>query len=210
MANNRSDKQTQILQYIYDKQLEKGYPPTVREIAAGVGLSSTSTVHGHLTRLIRKGLLTKDATKTRALEVTDDGMTYLGVRFGVSELPVLDNQLEVDAAGELTTRPIDTFPIPESLLQFEGDLFMVRLQGEDMKRIGMLAGDQVIVRRQNTAMNGEIVVLSNDNQQLTVRRFFQEADHYRLQPENDRMAPEIVTTVNILGRVVGLYRDSIY
>lgn len=204
-------KQLAILRFVYEKQLEKGYPPTVREIGDGVGLSSSSTVHGHLNRLQKKGLLHKDPDKPRALEVTPAGIEALGVTTrNQNMMPVLDEHEAIPASNEDSDYIVDYFPVPENLVRFDGDLFMLRLRGNAMLNIGMLDGDFVIVRRQNNADNGDIVVARDETGQTHIKRLFREADAYRLQPENDNMTPIIVRKLTILGKVVGLYRDAIY
>lgn len=203
---NNDTKQLEILRYIYDTVERRGFPPTVREICAAVKLSSTSTVHGHLARLERKGLLIKDATKPRALEITDEGKKELGIK--PKKIPVVG----VVTAGQpiLAVQDIDEyFPLPPDLENDAGELFMLKVHGESMINVGILNGDSVIVRKQNTANNGEIVVAMTDENEATVKRFYKENDHYRLQPENDTMAPIILSKVSILGKVVGLYRNNI-
>lgn len=207
MSKKNSDtKQLEILRYIYYTVDHRGFPPTVREICAAVKLSSTSTVHGHLARLERKGLLIKDATKPRALEITDEGKKELGIK--PKRIPVVG----VVAAGHpiLAVQDIDEyFPLPPDLKNDAGELFMLKIHGESMINAGILNGDNVIVKKQNTANNGEIVVAMTDENEATVKRFYKEKDHYRLQPENDTMAPIILPEVTILGKVVGLYRNNI-
>lgn len=206
MTNKQSSKQLQILRYIYDTVEKRGFPPTVREICQGVQLSSTSTVHGHLSRLERKGLIVKDATKPRALEITEEGKKAIGVK--PTEIPVVG----IVTAGQpiLAVEDIeDYFPLPPDLENDAGDLFMLRVHGESMINAGILNGDNVIVRKQSSATNGEIVVAMTDENEATVKRFYKEKDHYRLQPENDNMAPIILNSVHILGKVVGLYRNNI-
>lgn len=206
MTNKQSSKQLQILRYIYDTVEKRGFPPTVREICQGVELSSTSTVHGHLSRLERKGLIVKDATKPRALEITEEGKKALGVK--PTDIPVVGDV----TAGQpiLAVEDIeDYFPLPPDLANDAGDLFMLRVHGESMINAGILNGDNVIVRKQSSATNGEIVVAMTDENEATVKRFYKEKDHYRLQPENDTMAPILLNSVHILGKVVCLYRNNI-
>ena len=192
MSRKNSDtKQLEILRYIYDTVENRGFPPTVREICAAVGLSSTSTVHGHLSRLERKGFLIKDATKPRAQEIPVVGVVTAGQ-------PIL-------AVEDIS----EYFPLPPDLESDAGELFMLKVHGNSMIKAGILNGDNVIVRKQSTANNGEIVVAMTDENEATVKRFFKEDDHYRLQPENDTMAPIILQQVSILGKVVGLYRNNI-
>ena len=207
MPRKTSDKkQLEILQYIYDTVEKRSIPPTVREICSAVGLSSTSTVHGHLSRLERKGWLVKDATKPRALEITREGKKELGIK--PKEIPVVG----VVTAGQpiLAVEDVeDYFPLPPDLKSDAGDLFMLRVHGESMINAGILDGDEVIVRKQSSANNGEIVVAMTEENEATVKRFYKEKDHYRLQPENDTMAPIILLKVTILGKVVSLYRNNI-
>ena len=207
MPRKTSDKkQLEILQYIYDTVEKRSIPPTVREICSAVGLSSTSTVHGHLARLERKGWLVKDATKPRALEITREGKKELGIK--PKEIPVIG----VVTAGQpiLAVEDIDDyFPLPPDLKSDAGELFMLKVHGESMINAGILNGDSVIVRKQSSANNGEIVVAMTEENEATVKRFYKEKDHYRLQPENDTMAPIILSNVTILGKVVGLYRNNI-
>ena len=207
MPKKTSDtKQLEILRYIYDTVEHRGFPPTVREICSAVKLSSTSTVHGHLARLERKGLLIKDATKPRALEITAEGKDALGIK--PKEIPVVD----VVTAGQpiLAVQDIDEyFPLPPDLESDAGELFMLKVHGESMINAGILDGDSVIVRKQNSANNGEIVVAMTEDNEATVKRFYKENGHYRLQPENDTMDPIILPKVSILGKVVSLYRNNI-
>lgn len=203
---NHENKQLEILQYIYDKVESRGFPPTVREICAAVGLSSTSTVHGHLVRLERKGLLQKDATKPRAMEITPEGLKVLGIK--PKDIPVVG----VVTAGQpiLAVETIeDYFPTPPDLKNEADELFMLKVHGTSMINAGILNGDYVIVRKQTNASNGEIVVAMTDDDEATVKRFYKEDGHFRLQPENDAMAPIILDQVQILGKVVGLYRNDI-
>lgn len=203
---NSETKQLEILRYIYDTVEHRSFPPTVREICTAVNLSSTSTVHGHLARLERKGLLIKDATKPRALEITSEGREALGIK--PKEIPVVG----VVTAGQpiLAVQDIDEyFPLPPDLENDAGELFMLKVHGESMINAGILNGDSVIVRKQNSANNGEIVVAMTEDNEATVKRFYKENGHYRLQPENDTMDPIILPKVSILGKVVSLYRNNI-
>lgn len=208
MTDSPRNKQIQILHYIWEKVNEHGYPPTVREIGEAVNLSSTSTVHGHISRLEKKGLLVKDPSKPRALEVTAAGLAELGVEPDQKQIPVLGTV----TAGEpilAVEEATDYFPLPPNLGNSDQPLFMLQIRGESMINAGILNGDFVIVRKQNTADNGEIVIAMTDENEATCKRFYRESDHYRLQPENDTMAPIILTQVSVLGKVVGLYRNEI-
>lgn len=209
MAKNISTKQLSVLEYIYKTVNAQGYPPTVREIGSAIGLSSTSTVHGHIDRLQKNGFLEKDPTKPRALEVTKLGLDALGVQDKNPTIPLLG----VVTAGEpilAVEEATDFFPVPPEYENDSSNLFMLTIRGESMINAGILSGDQVIVRKQSTAENGTIVIAMTDENEATCKRFYRESDHIRLQPENDTMAPIILDNVTILGKVVGLFRDNIY
>lgn len=182
-------KQLEILQYIYEKQLTSGYPPTIREIGAKVGLASSSTVHGHLDRLQKKGLITKDAEKTRAIKVTPQGMTLLHQNNNEINEPVTD----------ITT---------ETLFSFDEDTFILQQHSNTMLNIGILNNDYLIVKKQQTAIDGDIIVVKI-NEITNVYRYFKEGAHCRLQPENSNLKPVIIENPTILGHVVGIYRNHI-
>ncbi|MFD1318800.1 transcriptional repressor LexA [Loigolactobacillus zhaoyuanensis] len=203
MIKPHEPKQIEVLRFIHERVAEKGYPPTVREIGAAVSLSSTSTVHGHLSRLEKRGLIQKDPTKPRAIELTEAGLKELKV--APERIPVLGTV----TAGEpilAVEEATDFFPIPPNLDDSDHDLFMLTIRGESMINAGILDGDQVIVRKQATADNGDIVIAMTAENEATCKRFYREVDHFRLQPENDTFAPIILQEVSILGKVVGLYR----
>lgn len=209
MIKNLSTKQLNVLEYIYQTVQTQGYPPTVREIGKAIGLSSTSTVHGHIDRLQKNGYLEKDPTKPRALEITAQGLEALGIQENDEQIPVLG----VVTAGEpilAVEEATGFFPVPPEFKNESSDLFMLTIRGESMINAGILSGDQVIVRKQSTADNGEIVIAMTDENEATCKRFFKETDHIRLQPENDTMSPIILDNVTILGKVVGLFRSDIY
>ena len=203
MAKRTENRQIEILKFIHTRVAEKGYPPTVREIGEAVQLSSTSTVHGHLSRLEKKGLILRDPTKPRAIELTSSGLEKIDVQ--PNSIPMLG----VVTAGEpilAVEDASDFFPIPPDLANSTGSLFMLTIRGESMINAGILDGDQVIVRKQQSAQNGDIVIAMTDEDEATCKRFFKEQDHIRLQPENDYLEPIILPDVTILGLVVGLYR----
>ncbi|AEB73221.1 transcriptional repressor LexA [Lentilactobacillus buchneri] len=207
-TNDPQSKQYQILHFIWERVNEQGYPPTVREIGEAVHLSSTSTVHGHIARLERKGYIVKDPAKPRALEVTSSGLDVLGMQPQQKQIPVLGTV----TAGEpilAVQEATDYFPLPPALAHSDQPLFMLQIRGESMINAGILDGDYVVVRKQESADNGDIVIAMTDENEATCKRFFKESDHYRLQPENDTMAPIILTKVSILGKVVSLYRSDI-
>ncbi|MGL5436136.1 MAG: transcriptional repressor LexA [Lachnospiraceae bacterium] len=201
MQGKITAKQQEILEYIKQNILEKGYPPTVRDICEAVRLKSTSSVHSHLETLEKNGYIRRDPTKPRTIEILDDmfGLT----RREMVQVPMIGTV----AAGQpiLAEENVeDYFPIPASILPNK-ETYMLRVKGDSMINVGIFDGDQVIVSKTATANNGEIVVALLDDS-ATVKRFFKEDGHYRLQPENDTMEPIIVPRVEILGKVIGLFR----
>ncbi|MFS0672525.1 transcriptional repressor LexA [Ornithinibacillus sp. 179-J 7C1 HS] len=200
-----STRQQAILEYIKEQVKLKGYPPSVREIAEAVGLASSSTVHGHLSRLESKGFIRRDPTKPRAIEILDLDEESNIPRDEARYAPVIG---KVTAGIPITAvENIEEFvPIPSSTAGPDENLFVLVIDGESMIEAGILDGDMVIVKQQNTAQNGDIVVAMTEDDEATVKRFFKEKDHIRLQPENTTMEPLIYKNVSILGKVVGLYR----
>ncbi|CAM4015671.1 transcriptional repressor LexA [Lederbergia lenta] len=203
-----SKRQQDILDFIKLEVKSKGYPPSVREIGEAVGLASSSTVHGHLSRLESKGFIRRDPTKPRAIEI---------IKMEEDLIPQ-QNTVNVPLVGKVTAGlPISAienieeyFPLPEQLVPADDHVFMLEIVGESMIEAGILNGDYVIVRQQQTANNGEIVVAMTEENEATVKRFFKEKDYFRLQPENSNMEPIILREVSILGKVVGLYRQVIH
>jgi repressor LexA len=201
-----TDRQRQVLEFIKTETQRMGYPPTVRDIGAAVGLSSSSTVHAHLAALEAKGLIRRDPTKPRALEVLDREkavVTPLPTRSNVVELPVVGSV----AAGTptLAAENIETtIPLPTEVVR-DDSTFVLRVKGESMIDAGILDGDYVVVHEQPTAVNGEIVVAQIEDE-ATVKRFFREADRIRLQPENPSMEPIYARDVTVLGKVVAVFR----
>lgn len=196
-----SAKQQEILEYIKETILKKGYPPSVREICEAVHLKSTSSVHSHLETLEENGYIRRDPTKPRTIEILDDNFNL--TRREMVNIPVLGTV----AAGQpiLAQENIENyFPIPAELLPNQ-QTFMLRVKGDSMINAGIFNGDQIIVAQQETAENGEIVVALLDDS-ATVKRFFEENGHFRLQPENDAMEPILTDSVQILGKVIGLMR----
>ncbi|EGQ27437.1 LexA repressor [Sporosarcina newyorkensis 2681] len=199
-----SKRQEEILAFIKDEVRLKGYPPSVREIGEAVGLASSSTVHGHLSRLENKGFIRRDPTKPRAIEVLDpEGLDEL--KSGVMHVPLIG---KVTAGTPITTveNIEEYFPLPDTFGSSDDEIFMLEIVGDSMIEAGILNGDRVIVRQTHTASNGEIVVAMTEEDEATVKRFFKEKDYFRLQPENSSMDPIIVNHVSILGKVVGVYR----
>ena len=200
-----SKRQQDILQYIKVAVREKGYPPSVREIGEAVGLASSSTVHGHLARLESKGLIRRDPTKPRAIEILDLEEDTIP-RQRVVNVPLIG---KVTAGQPITAveNVEEFFPLPERMAPSDEQVFMLEIMGDSMIEAGILDGDFVIVRQQQTANNGDIVVAMTDEDEATVKRFFKEKDYVRLQPENSTMEPIILRNVSIFGKVVGVYRQ---
>ena len=196
-----SAKQKEILEYIKQEILNKGYPPAVREICEAVDLKSTSSVHSHLETLEKNGYIRRDPTKPRAIEIMDDNFNL--TRREVTNVPIIGNV----AAGQplLAVENIENyFPIPVELLP-NAETFILNVKGESMINAGIYDGDQILVQRQSDASNGDIVVALVDDS-ATVKTFYKENGHFRLQPENDTMEPIIVEDCQILGKVFGMFR----
>ncbi|MGI6629058.1 MAG: transcriptional repressor LexA [Bacillota bacterium] len=202
MYEDLSERQVNILKYIKKEIKSKGYPPSVREIGEAVGLSSSSTVHGHLNVLEQKGYIRRDPTKPRAIEVTDGDSNK-----------VLKEIINIPVVGKITAgQPIlavenieDTFPLSLDFIESNHDLFMLLVSGDSMVEAGIFDGDYVIIEKMDYARNGDIVVALIEDE-ATIKRFYKEDGHIRLQPENRFMSPIIVDDVRILGKVVGLFR----
>ncbi len=203
-VNTLADKDRQIIEFIGSQIEERGYPPTVREICAEVKLSSTASVYAHLNKLERLGYIKKEAGKNRSLKLTEQS--------GIKK-PSSDKYLEIPIVGKITAgQPIaavedysGTFALPMAFAHNK-ELFMLKVRGESMINAGIFDGDYIIVEKQTTADNGDIVAVLIDGEEATVKRFYREDGHFRLQPENDSMDPIIVDEVSILGHVVGLFR----
>ncbi len=194
-------KQQEILNYIKDEILKKGYPPTVREICETVNLKSTSSVHSHLETLEKNGYIRRDPTKPRAIEICDD--SFQMVRTEMVSLPIIGSV----AAGEpifAEENILDYFPVPADIVP-KGESFILNVRGESMINAGIFDGDRVFVNSGSTVQNGEIVVALIDDS-ATVKTFYKENNHIRLQPENDSMDPIIVDDCTILGKVFGIFR----
>ena len=202
MGNGRiTEKKSEIIEYIKAQILERGFPPAVREICEAVHLKSTSSVHSHLETLEKNGYIRRDPTKPRAIEILDDAFNL--TRREMAQVPIVGRV----AAGEplLAEQNIeDYFPIPVERLP-NNQTFLLQVKGESMINAGILNGDYILVEQTPSASNGEVVVaLVEDG--ATVKRFFKENGHYRLQPENDTMDPIIVDEVTIVGKMIGLLR----
>ena len=199
---NITPKQKEILEYIKDQILTRGFPPAVREICEAVNLKSTSSVHSHLETLEKNGYIRRDPTKPRAIEIIDDDFNL--ARREIINIPVVGTV----TAGEpiLAVQNIeDYFPMLPDRISNK-NTFMLHVRGESMINAGIFDGDLVIVEQQSTAENGDIVVAMIEDS-ATVKTFYKEDGYYRLQPENDSMEPIIVNEISIIGKVVGLYRS---
>ena len=201
-----SGKDYEILNFIEEKLNEKGFPPSVREICEAVGLSSTATIHARLKKLEKHGKIVRDSSKNRSIMV-------IGADHARNIEYKDDKYIDVPIYGKVTAgMPItavqdfqDTFPLPMNFANNK-ELFMLKVQGESMINAAILDGDYIIVERQPTANNGDIVVALVDNENATVKTYYKENGHFRLQPENDFMEPIIVNELAILGKVVGVFR----
>lgn len=195
------DVQGEIYEFIRQEVLDKGYPPSVREICAKVGLSSTSTVHSHLSKLEKKGLIKRDPTKPRAIEIIKDPIA----KKEMVDIPIIGKV----QAGQpiLAVENIeDYFTIPLNFVRGNNDLFILKISGESMIEAGIYDGDLAIIEKNNYAENGEIVVALIENE-ATIKRFYKENGRIRLQPENHTMDPIIVDDCKILGKLKGIYRE---
>ena len=198
-----TNKQENVLKELKKYMAKKGYPPTVRELCKATNLNSTATVQTHLNTLVQKGFITKDPEKNRTIELLVPN-EYAKKDETVVSVPLLG---KVTAGNPIDAieMPDEYFDLPVNLVANKKDIFTLRVSGESMINAGIFDGDIVIVQRQNVARNGDIVVALVDDS-ATVKTFYKEKDHFRLQPENDTMEPIILKNVTILGKVVGLYR----
>ncbi|WP_175614628.1 transcriptional repressor LexA [Piscibacillus halophilus] len=200
-----SKRQKEIFDFIVNNVNLKGYPPSVREIAEAVGLASSSTVHGHLSRLEEKGYIRRDPTKPRAIEIvySDENATH---EREAMYAPLIG---KVTAGEPITAieNVEEYIPIPSTVSATEDEVFVLSIQGDSMIEAGIFDKDLVIVRKQATANNGDIVVAMTEEDEATVKRFFKDENHYRLEPENPTMEPIILNHVTVLGKVIGLYRE---
>lgn len=196
-------RQDDVLKYIKKYVAKHGFPPATREIGAALGLTSPATVHTHIKKLVQKGYLRTTKSKFRTIEVV-----------GNNEYNMPDNLVRVPMLGKVTAgspieaieKPDEFFDLPVSLVPKEEKVFVLEVSGESMINKGIYDGDVVIVQEQKNARNGDIVVAMNDNDEVTLKTFYKEKDHIRLQPENDTMAPIILPNCTILGKAIGLYR----
>jgi SOS regulatory protein LexA len=194
-------KQSEIYDFLKDYTENKGYPPSVREICEAVDLASTSTVHGHLKRLEKKGMIKRDPSKPRALEIAE----LSNPKKEMINIPII-GKITAGLPILATENVEDTFPIPLDYIKHDKELFMLRVSGKSMINVGINDNDLAIIESTNHAINGDIVVALIDDS-ATIKRFFKEKDHIRLQPENDSMEPIIIDDCKIIGKLVGIFRS---
>ena len=204
MDKKITPRQEDILNYIKKYSAEHGYPPAIREICAGVGLSSPATVFVHVKNLEKNGYLKTTNNKFRTIELLVDN-EYLEKEEDVVKVPLLG---KITAGNPITAieQPDEYFDLPAALIPKSGEVFTLHVSGESMINKGIYDNDYVIVKRQKDAKNGDIVVAMTDENEVTLKTFYKEKDHIRLQPENDTMEPLIFPNVTILGKAIGLYR----
>lgn len=197
-------RQEEVLTYIKKYIAVHGYPPAIREICAGVGLNSPATVFVHLKNLEKNGLVRSTNNKFRSLELLVDN-EYIDKAEDVIKVPLLG---KITAGNPITAieQPDEFFDLPASLVPKNGEVFTLHVSGESMINKGIFDNDYVIIKRQNDAKNGDIVVAMTDENEVTLKTFYKEKDHIRLQPENDTMEPLIFPNITILGKAIGLYR----
>lgn len=199
-----TDRQKDIFQFIKRSVNDKGYPPSVREIGNAVGLQSSSTVHGHLAKLETKGYIKRDPTKPRAIEIVQAESSNETAVIHVPVLGKVTAGLPITAVENVE----EYFPLPEHFTaNHNSEIFLLNVVGDSMIEAGIHDGDRVIVRKQNIAHNGEIIVAMTEDDEATVKRFYKEKGYYRLQPENATMEPIYLDNVSVLGKVVGLFRE---
>ena len=204
MKDALTKKQKEVLVYVKKYIAKHGYPPAVREICDGLGLSSPATVHTHLKELERKGAITKTKAKFRTIEINGTN-EYIPKDEELVKVPLL-GKVTAGSPIEAIENPNEFFSLPASLIPSKEVIFTLRVSGESMINAGILDGDIIIVQKQRVARNGEIVVAMTDENEVTLKRFYKEKDHIRLQPENDTMAPIILPNCQIIGKAIGLYR----
>jgi len=199
-----TERQTEILNFIKEFIVSNGYPPTVREIGKALGLSSPATIHSHLNNLAAKGFIKKDSSKNRALELLVEN-EYENKAEDVVEVPLL-GKVTAGNPIEAIERPNEFFSLPAFLVPKQKEVFTLDVSGESMINAGIFDGDIVIVQKQNTARNGDIVVAMTTDNEVTLKTYYKENGYFRLQPENDKLDPIILDSVTILGKAIGLYR----
>ncbi|MCR5308164.1 MAG: transcriptional repressor LexA [bacterium] len=205
MDKKITKRQEDVLNYIKKYVVEHGFPPSTREIGAALGLSSPATVHTHLSKLEEAGCIRKTNSKFRTIEVVGVN-EYAEQNEDIVKVPLL-GKITCGNPIEAIETPDEWFSIPASLIPSKETVFTLKASGESMINKGIYDGDIVIVQRQKTARNGDIVVAMTDENEVTLKTFYKESDHIRLQPENDTMSPIILSNCTILGKAIGLYRN---
>ena len=204
--NNLTKKQEETLTFIKKFMVEHGYPPSVREIWKGMDLSSPATVHTHLKELEKKGVIRKESSKFRTIELlVDNEFDFKDDKEDVVSVPLL-GKISCGNPIEAIENPDEFFTLPASLIPAKESIFTLKASGESMINVGIYDGDIVIIQKQNVARNGDIVVAMTEDNEVTLKTFYKEEDHIRLQPENDTMSPIILSNCKILGKAIGLYR----
>ena len=199
-----TEKQNNVLDFIKKFTATHGYPPSIREIGKGLGLSSPATVHTHVKKLCNAGYIKVDNNKFRAMEILVDN-EYEDKSEELVKVPLL-GKVTAGSPIEAIERPNEFFSLPASLIPSKETIFTLNVSGESMINAGIFDGDIIIVQKQSTAKNGEMVVAMTDNNEVTLKTYYKENGHFRLQPENDTMSPIILDNVTILGKAIGLYR----
>lgn len=197
-------KQGEILDFIKIYVANHGYPPTVREIAKKLKVNSPATIHSHLNKLAEKKYIKKDDSKNRAIELLVDN-EYLNKNESIVSIPLL-GKIKAGLPIEAIENPNDFFDVPSYLIPKNKEVYALNVSGDSMINIGIYDNDIVLIEKQNIARNGDIVVAMNDENEVTLKTFYKEKGHFRLQPENDTMEPIILNNVTILGKAIGLYR----
>lgn len=197
-------RQADVLNYMKEYIVSHGYPPTVREIGKALDISSPATIHAHLGNLEKKGFIKKEGSKNRAIELLVEN-EFLKQDEKIAEVPLL-GKTSAGSPIEAIETPDETFSLPAYLLPKGKEVFTLKVDGTSMINAGIFDGDIVIIERKSTARNGEIVVAMTDDNEVTLKTFYKENNHFRLQPENDALEPIILNNVIILGKAIGLYR----
>lgn len=197
-------RQGEILNFIKEYIVKYGYPPTVREIGKALGVSSPATIHAHLSNLEDKGFIKKEESKNRAIELLVEN-EYAKTDDDVIEVPLL-GKITAGSPIEAIENPDEFFSLPAYLVPNNKEVFTLKVDGESMINAGILDGDVVIIAKQNVARNGDIIAAMTEDNEVTLKTFYKETDHIRLQPENDTMAPLIFNNITVLGKAIGLYR----
>jgi len=197
-------KQAETLTFIKKFMVEHGFPPSVREICKGMDLNSPATVHAHLKQLEKKGIIRKEASKFRTIELLVEN-EFEDKKEDLIKVPLL-GKVSCGNPIEAIEQPNEFFDLPASLIPVKQTIFTLKCSGDSMINVGIFDGDFVIIQKQKIAKNGDIVVALTEDNEVTLKTFYKEKDHIRLQPENDELEPIILSNCTILGKAIGLYR----